>query len=201
VAGKVFFMLQLMDHAIADRLRFFYSFLRSPRTVGSVTPSSRFLARAMLKEVDWARTEIVVELGAGTGVFTEGIKKLARSGAKKMIFEKDPHLRERLIRRFPDFIIGDNACELIPSLADNGIEPGQVDVILSGLPFAVLPQPLRDQILTGVYRALKPDGIFITFQYSLQMRKQLLDRFHTVDLSFVPFNLPPAFVYHCRKKG
>jgi phospholipid N-methyltransferase len=194
-------MLQLMDHVISDRLRFFYSFLRSPRTVGSVTPSSKFLARAMLKEVDWAHTDIVVELGAGTGVFTERIKKMARSNAKKIIFEKDPHLRERLIHRFPEFIIAENACELIPSLARSGIEAGQVDVIISGLPFAVLPQSLRDEILTGVYRALKPNGIFVTFQYSLQMKKQLVKLFDSVDLSFVPLNIPPAFVYRCQKNG
>jgi len=38
----------------------------------------------------------------GTGVFTERIKKMARSNAKKIILKKDPHLRERLIHRFPN---------------------------------------------------------------------------------------------------
>jgi len=86
-------------------------------------------------------------------------------------------------------------------LARSGIEAGQVDVIISGLPFAVLPQSLRDEILTGVYRALKPNGIFVTFQYSLQMKKQLVKLFDSVDLSFVPLNIPPAFVYRCQKNG
>jgi len=68
---------------------------------------------------------------------------MARSNAKKIIFEKIRICAKRLIHRFPEFIIAENACELIPSLARSGIEAGQVDVIISGLPFRRLPQSLR----------------------------------------------------------
>lgn len=53
-----------------------------------------------------------------------------------------------------------------------------------------------DQILSS----LKEDGLFIAFQYSKQMKKQLEQHFVIERICFVPRNLPPAFVYVCRKK-
>jgi phospholipid N-methyltransferase len=75
----------------------------------------------------------------------------------------------------------------------------QVDCILSGLPFTNFSQSLRDRILDGVLEALKPGGLFIAFQYSPHMKNQLSRRFAKVELSFVPLNIPPAFVYYCHK--
>ncbi|MED0668798.1 hypothetical protein P4S95_00990 [Aneurinibacillus aneurinilyticus] len=73
------------------------------------------------------------------------------------------------------------------------------DVIISGLPFTVFPKELTTQIMNEVIKSLKPGGLFITFQYSLHMKKRLQADFSTIELRFVPFNIPPAFVYICRK--
>jgi phospholipid N-methyltransferase len=48
-------------------------FVRSPRTVGAVSPSSRALAAEMVRGIDMSGPTTVVELGPGTGVITRAI--------------------------------------------------------------------------------------------------------------------------------
>ncbi|TGV31197.1 phospholipid methyltransferase, partial [Mesorhizobium sp. M00.F.Ca.ET.186.01.1.1] len=99
---------------------------------------------------------------------------------------------------FPNALFHEDAVDLTRVLADAGL--GKADCIVSGLPFANFPQELRDQIMAEVYAALKPGGVFVAFQYSLQMKKQLSTVFENVTVKLVPLNLPPAFVYVCRKE-
>ena len=52
---------------------FFRQYLRSPRSVGSVIPSSRALGRGVAAETAWEPGQYVVELGGGTGSITMGL--------------------------------------------------------------------------------------------------------------------------------
>ena len=180
-----------------EKSLFFRRFLASPGTVGSLTPSSAFLARAMFAQVDWENLGAIAELGAGTGVFTREIANNKKMCCKAAIFELDDIMRGRLERKYHDLAFYANACDLEQAAQDLGIE--RFDCIVSGLPFAVFPQKVRDCILDAVESTLKDGGLFVTFQYSLQMREQLRRRFGDVRLRFVPFNMPPAVVYNCRK--
>lgn len=188
-------------YPISERIRFFASFLRSPKKVGSITPSSRYLAEEMVRSIKWDKAQVLVELGAGTGVFTQLIHERKRTETLVLIFEQDAKLRQMLQQKYFDIQVEANAVELLNVLNHMGIQKGEVDAIISGLPFAVFTQSLREEILDKVYAALKPGGKFITFQYSLQMKKQLKQRFDEVTVSLVPLNLPPAFVYTCVKRS
>ncbi|MBP1931206.1 class I SAM-dependent methyltransferase [Ammoniphilus resinae] len=182
---------------IVDKMTFFYKFLKSPKRVGSVTPSSIFLANAMLKNVDWENTQSIVELGAGTGAFTRLIQQNKKSSTNGIIYEQDTEMRLRLERLFPEMSFHSSAENLFEDIRDLGLE--QVDCILSGLPFANFSQTLRDRIIDAVVQSLRPGGTFIAFQYSRQMLPQLEKHFSDIDVSFVPLNIPPAFVYLCTK--
>ena len=57
-----------------DRFGYLRRFVAAPAQIGSVAPSSPFLTRAMLRGIDWSRMRTIVELGAGTGVFTAAIE-------------------------------------------------------------------------------------------------------------------------------
>lgn len=176
---------------------FLYKFIQSPTSIGSVVPSSRFLVEAMVRHVDWRSVRTVVELGAGTGVITQYIQKLKHSECRAIIFESDPQLLKRLQKSYPTLCYSSNAEDIYPIIKNLGLHP--VDCVISSLPFANFNQDSRDKIMDGVEALLKPGGRFVAFQYSLQMRKQLAERFEQVDVDFVPFNLPPAFVYQCIK--
>ncbi|ERI08876.1 class I SAM-dependent methyltransferase [Aneurinibacillus aneurinilyticus] len=180
-----------------EKLMFLTKFLRSPRNIGSVTPSSRFLAKAMVKPVDWNSAKHIAELGAGTGVFTKQIDRLRLPDCKVVVFEQDRNMRKRLEHLYPGLYYHHDACDISSAMKQYGIN--QFDYILSGLPFTNFSQKLRDEIMDEVERALKPGGTFVAFQFSLQMKKQLAERFGDISLEFVPMNVLPAFVYCCRK--
>ena len=79
---------------------FFRQWLRSPKSMGAVIPSSRVLARAVTEAVRWRPGQTVIELGAGTGAISQG---LIDSGLPPdaLMIELDRPLFAYLRRRFP----------------------------------------------------------------------------------------------------
>ncbi|MCQ6557527.1 class I SAM-dependent methyltransferase [Paenibacillus mendelii] len=184
---------------VQERLLFITRFFSSPGQIGSVTPSSKFLAKKMIDAVPWNEVQAIAELGAGTGAITKYIPSSAQTSAKVILFEKDALLRNQLKRQYPAFACHADGCELQVAMRQEGIE--QLDCILSGLPFFNFPKAVRDQLIEQIRLSLKPSGRFIAFQYSQQMRKQLSEHFLLREIHFVLMNVPPAFVYICQNKG
>ncbi|WP_232697775.1 class I SAM-dependent methyltransferase [Brevibacillus daliensis] len=182
---------------MSDFILFLRRFVSSPGQVGSVIPSSRYLSKLMMKQVNWNKTNRIAELGPGTGVFTKAILSHKHQEAQFLVVERDAQFRQMLQERFPELTIRYEAQKLPQYLDELCID--KLDAIISGLPFAVFPDLLRSQILDSVIESLHENGTFITFQYSLQMKSELESRFSEVDIHFTPFNIPPAFVYVCRK--
>lgn len=168
-----------------------------PGKIGSITPSSSFLSSKMLSALSWEHLDTIVELGAGTGVFTKYIAAHKKKSCKVFVIERDFVMRKTLRNDYPEFHYGSKAEKLSWLLHKNNVT--QVDCVISGLPFAAFSEPLRAAIMTEVYHSLKPGGVFVAFQYSLQMRTMLKTYFREVRIDFVPLNMPPAFVYSCEK--
>jgi phospholipid N-methyltransferase len=151
----------------------------------------------MVSSIPWHSVKAVAELGAGTGAITKAISRSVRPGTEVYLFEKDAKMRKRLIQRYPGFKCAANVANMMRILEENG--ESRLDCMISGLPFYNFPQLLRDRLMEQIMGALKPDGLFVAFQYSLQMRKQMSKLFAIEKIKFVPLNFPPAFVYVCRK--
>ncbi|MFE6076464.1 class I SAM-dependent methyltransferase [Paenibacillus sp. NPDC057886] len=181
-----------------DCLLFLRSFMRSPKNVGSIIPSSRFLANTMVKQAIWQENMAVAELGAGTGAITRYIQKNAHENTKVLLFEMDQTMRSILQNEYPNFNSHPNAATLMNTMRNEGIH--ELDYIFSGLPFFNFERTLRDTLIEQIHQALKPGGQFIAFQYSLQMKKQLSEKFIIEKIVFVPLNIPSAYAYVCRKK-
>jgi len=183
---------------IQEKLLFLYKFVRSPKQIGSVTPSSAYLALRMLGQVPWMHVDSIAELGAGTGAITKHIGKVARNKTRVVLFEKDPFLLNELQKKYPEYSSHQDALLLREVLDTEGIP--HLDCIISGLPFFNFSPLMRDRLLDQIVRSLKPGGLFIAFQYSQQMKPHLNRLFHIREVHFVPLNLPPAFVYVCEKR-
>ncbi|TDF97563.1 class I SAM-dependent methyltransferase [Paenibacillus piri] len=179
-----------------DRWLFFKKFFQNPREIGSLVPSSASLARQMLAPVRWDEATSIVELGAGTGVFTQAIHESRRPECSVAVFEKDDELRGKLQKQFHGLHMFKNAMELKKNIDRLGLS--EVDYIISGLPFANFSVADRCEIIGQIKQTLRKDGVFVTFQYSLQMKKMLQNEFGRVNISLVPWNVPSAFVYECR---
>ncbi|MNW33401.1 Methyltransferase small domain protein [compost metagenome] len=177
---------------------FLRSFLQNPKRVGSVIPSSRFLVDQMVQPVPWDEVKAVAELGSGTGPITRAIKSRISASTRVLLFEMDKTSRDSLRVEFPEYSCYANASHLVKKMNEEHID--QLDCIISGLPFFNFESELRESLVEQIHTALRPGGLFIAFQYSLQMKKQLSERFTIENIRFTPFNFPPAFVYVCRKR-
>ncbi len=186
-----------MSSAGSDRVRFLRAFVQSPRYVGSVVPSSARLAEAMVRPVDFATAELIVELGAGTGPFTKLISRRLAPDTRALVFERDRAMRNTLQARYPNLEFHSDALELAELVRSaNG---SGVDAVVCSLPFATFPRAMRTRITHDIHRVLRPGGNLIAVQYSTQMRRSFQALFDSVSLSLVPLNVPPAIVYTCTK--
>lgn len=177
----------------------FRKFVQRGRTIASFAPSSRFMARSILKGIDFSKTRSVIELGAGTGPITKEILQRAKgTNCRAIIVELDPDLCRRLRRNFPGAdIVEADAADLGRLLDERGID--KVDHILSGLPTPSLPPEVRDAILDVSARRLSPDGSFRQLTVMPWVYYKLYrGYFEDVRFRFVPLNLPPGGVYVCR---
>lgn len=180
-----------------ERMVFLKKFISNPKKIGSFTPSSQFLTRKIMHDLPWNDLNTIVELGAGTGIFTRYIAMHKKDDCRIVVIEQDNIMREKLKFEYPELIFG-NQAENLPWILHNAAL-SKVDCIISGLPFANFNEGVRKCILDAIYMSLKPAGKFIAFQYSLQMRSLLKEYFSEVEIGFECFNFPPAFVYYCKK--
>ena len=173
-------------------------FVSHGTAIASFSPSSRFLARSMIRGIDWVRARCVVELGAGTGPITKELVKAARADTRLVIVERDPDFCRLLRDKFPgqDIVEGD-ACRLDEILAARGI--ANADHVISGLPLPSFPPALRDSIIRMSAKVLGPEGEFrqITNMPWVYL-KLYRNYFRDVSFQLVPLNLPPGGVYFCK---
>lgn len=179
-----------------DRTGFIQKFISEPLKIGSITPSSSFLTKRMLEDLPWGNIRFIIELGAGTGVFTEYIARNKKKVCQVLIIEQDRKMREALQSQYPDFFFGSAAESLQDYLVDYNLPKSEC--IVSGLPFALFSETLQHQIMEEVVCCLCPDSVFRAYQYSLHMWNTLEHYFSDVSFSLEPLNVPPAFVYTCR---
>ncbi|MGI5240602.1 class I SAM-dependent methyltransferase [Dactylosporangium sp. CA-139066] len=179
----------------------FQEFLLHPRTTGAVAASSSSLARALTDGLRLQHARTIVELGPGTGPATAAILRRMAPGARFVAVEANARLAAALRRRFrlrPVEVVHDSA-ERLADLVD-----GPVDAVVSGLPWTVLPRPVRTRILDAIGAVLAPHGGFTTFAYAhaawtppaRDFAAELDARFRTLERTpLVWANLPPAFVH------
>lgn len=192
---------------IAEHLMFLGKFLRNPRNVGSVSPSSRALAQEMARAVPIDPAAIVVELGPGTGALTRSVIEVLAPGERFLAIDIDAEFCANLRKRWPqiDAECG-SAADMPAMLAARGWSG--VNHVLSGLPFASLPAAVSRAILAAVSASLVPGGTFTTFQYvhayatppAVTFRRQMTAGFGpVVSRQLVVKNFPPAYVMTWRK--
>ncbi len=191
----------------SETVAFLREYFRGPRAVGAVAPSSRFLARTMVESGDLAAAKTIVELGPGTGAFTQAIAEAVDDSATFLALEINPEFAERVRERVPRATVyNDSAANLASYLERHGKDGA--DCVLSGLPWASLPMKVQDSVMAAVVDNLRPGGIFATFAYihalalpnARKFRRRLESLFGKVELSPIVWrNVPPAFVYRCRR--
>jgi len=179
-------------------LLFASAFIRHPRMLGSVVPSSRFLIRRLLAPVDWARANVVVEYGPGIGNITQEILQRLPPEGHLVAIETNDRFVRHLRRRFPDSrlsIFHGSAADICKVLVGYG--HAHADYIISGIPFSTMPADVRRSILRSTRDALAPDGSFLVYQFSSRVLDDLERTFGPVTRRFEPLNVLPAHLFFC----
>lgn len=170
-----------------------------------IASSSGFLVRAMLNKIDFSRPLKILESGSGRGVFTVEIVNRLCNGSELHISEiKDEYNNyiQPLIDAHPEKNISlYNGC--VTEFLETNAE---YDVIISSLPLHTFTRLHDDKtflnrVIEGYNACLKDGGTYLQYQYSLNNKSDIERVFgkEMDDISFVPFNILPAFIYNIRK--
>lgn len=195
---------------------FFQESIRSLRPTASLFPSSRYLADALLRPIDFRKARTIVELGPGTGAITGEILKRLRPDGRLLAIDINPvfirHLRTACDdpRLIP---LDGSATDLLSLLAVH--EAGSIDAVVSSLGLTRMEHRIRASIVRQVRTCLASRGTMTQYQYvraypgyfdipkfrfcKFDEAKFLRKSFRDVSVGGVLFNLPPALVFTCRK--
>ena len=187
-----------------SRLFFLKQYLRKPFGIGAVAPSSHKLARLMVENIDLQPSDVVVELGPGTGVFTRELLAQGVSPANLILVETNLQFVMFLKKEFPGVrVVAGDARELPRILKSLG--QGQVEKIVSGIPLRSIKPLDRTLIAKAISAGLKSGGVLVQFSYfnasplpkAVAGEAGLVGRRVGVALG----NVPPAFVWRYTKAG
>ena len=188
-----------LDERLADEARFIKRWLDNPKATGAVSPSGRFLARAMASYVNADAPGPIIELGPGTGPVTEALLERGVAQERLILVEYDASFCKLLARRFPKArIVQGDAYRLAETLRPVLREPAAC--IVSSLPLLTRPERGRLNLLREAFELMRPDGAFIQFTYGLASPVPLATRmsgfhFRAHASHNVWLNLPPARVW------
>jgi len=142
---------------MTEATAFIKAFLDDPLGVGSVFPSSPHAAARIVKNIKPNENAIVLELGCGTGPFTEAIERILPSPNCYLGIEVNEELVRILREKFPHLnILCDDASKASEIHQKSGL--GEVKYIISGLPWASLPEEVSQAVLADVDKFMQRGG-------------------------------------------
>jgi phospholipid N-methyltransferase len=181
-------------------LLFARNFLKHPKMLGSLIPSSRFLIREILRQIDWSRAEVVVEYGPGVGNIRAEILRRMGPNAKLVVIEMNADFARFLKERYRDprlHVVHGSAADVEQIVRSVGADAA--DYIISGIPFSTMPAGVRASILHATRSILRPDGAFLVYQFSAAVHPYLKETFGRVERDFELLNILPAHLFFCRQ--
>jgi phosphatidylethanolamine/phosphatidyl-N-methylethanolamine N-methyltransferase len=170
------------------------------RSIGSVTPSSKYLVERMVKSASLAEAKVVVEYGPADGVITRDLLKAMSPDARLIAVEFNEKMHAALLEKVKDprlTALRGDVRRIDELLAAQGL--ASVDRIVSCVPFALFTGRERHEILTKTTNLLAPGGRFVAFGYTTHLIPMLKDYFSDVDIQFEVRNIPPSFIFTALK--
>jgi phospholipid N-methyltransferase len=201
---------------------FFRESRRHFRNTGSLLPSSRFLAKALVTELRRPHGPArILEVGPGTGSVTAQILRYLRPEDRLDVVEINGHFIELLRQRFDQewtFWRCRDQVRLLHGAVEDLPGIGVYDVIISGLPLNNFPVAQVREIFRVYNRLLKPGGTLSYYEYVFirQLKTPFVNRRERRRLAGVGrvvrtyiracqvrregvfMNVPPAIVRHLR---
>lgn len=208
----------------SDTRLFFREYIRHFKSTGSISPSSRWLARSLSRYVPGnGRPRRVLEVGPGTGAVTGSIiDRLGPADSLDLVELNDAfvaRLRERLQVDHRFSVAADRTRVLHQRLEDLPRDQ-KYDVIISGLPLNNFSVANVEQILAILVDLTAPEGTISFFEYIFIRSARAVisgraerERLRGIGSALTALlgpaeirrdwiwpNVPPAWVHHVRPK-
>lgn len=193
-----------LTHLVQASL-FLKQFLKNPMEVGSLIPSSRYLATAMLDRLSREHINSVVEYGPGNGSFTSLLSANLKPDSQLFAVEPNNYFADQIQLNFPRATVIRDYADRTTSYI--GAKNGHIDLVVSGLPFSLMDWESVERTILETHSILKPGGMFRTFVYChmnhywkiRQLRELIESLFSETTYKTVVRNFPPASVITCIK--
>lgn len=202
MSAAKFAFIESMTRRSKARRAFITAWARAPLKMGSVIPSSPFLAHKIAAQVDVHNPGWVVELGGGTGSVTHALLNAGVKPERFLVVERDRRLHNLLTRHFPGLhVVRGDAMHLRELLNNQRIH--KLHAIVSCLPLLSMPPKVQKAIVEEMFAALPSGGVLVQFTYGpvSPISSRLLKRCHAtgVRVGKVWLNFPPATVWRYEK--
>lgn len=192
-------MRDRVDGEARSHLVFIREFLKHPRQVQSLVPSSLFLQRRIVQAAGAASARFIVELGPGTGATTRALLRAMPADARLLSVEINPALHglvsaigdRRLIAHQGD------ASELAEILVAYGLPAP--DAVVSGIPFSAIDRDTGSRIVKAIAGLLPAGGRFVAYQVRDTVAGLCAARLHLGRVETEFLNIPPMRVYRWEK--
>ena len=173
---------------------FLKRWLANPLQMGSVIPSSPALCRRIAALAACGPDEVVVELGAGTGVISRALLDAGLPPERLVVVEIVRDMADHLRSALPGVnVIQGDAFELAKALPAR--LHGKVGTAICGIPLVMLPLAQQRRFVAAV-EGVAPGKGFLLYTYCitspLPYRKLGLTAKRE---AWTPLNLPPASVW------
>ncbi|WP_028033373.1 class I SAM-dependent methyltransferase [Chelativorans sp. J32] len=186
----------------SDVVPFLRAWLAHPLRVSAIAPSSSALADLITSEIRPSAAP-VLELGAGTGVFTRALLKRGLAQEDLTIIELGADFVALLQKRFPEARVLPVDAARLPQF---GLYEGSpVGAVVSGLPLLSMSPRKVMAIVGGAFFYMRPGAAFYQFTYGPRcpVPRPILDRLglKATRIGRAMLNVPPAAVYRITRRS
>ncbi len=184
-----------------SKIDFLKTFIKD-KDVASVTPTSQHCVKKVCTNIDFSKDFTLVEYGPGDGVFPKYILEKMSPDSRMILIEANEDFVDHLKETFndPRVEIHNTLAGEVESVL-NPEDIGNVDYVLSGIPFSFLKKNRKLEVLNATKSILKDGGVFLAYQTSGHLKKPVMEVFGNYETDFVPLNIPPYFIYRVVNNG
>ena len=177
--------------------------LAKDKNIGSITPTSSFGVKRILRKIDFNKAKLIVEYGPGLGVITKKILQRLKPNGRLIAIEANPQFAKELRKRIrdPRLIVIKDSAENVLKILDQ-FDGREADYIVSGIPFSFFNTALKDRILSVTKLALGSKGKFLVYQFVVPFSLPKTDIKHKIKEhmillkeEFEILNIPPLRIY------
>ena len=173
---------------------FLRRWLANPLQMGSVVPSSPALCQRVAGQVRRAPEEIVLELGAGTGVISRALLAGGVPAPRLFVVEIVAAMADHLRGLLPGAHVMEGDARRLPELVPAAWH-GRIGTVVCGIPLVLLPLAEQRRFIDAI-EAVAPGRGFLHYSYCvtspLPWRKHGLVARRE---AWTPLNVPPASVW------